>query len=189
MKTLTTICVVLGLLLTTNAAANPQYNDSTPPEGHHSPMPLDGSWVVIDEVMPAGAFFTGNWDWTSSAPVLFTITDLYVVTDAYEVYDSGNLVLTTPALPDYAALGIPAFQSPPWTADPDVALAEPLFSKGAITFAPGYHNITIMDYQIPTGFGDGTVAFKAVAVPAPAAILLGSMGVGLVGWLRRRRTL
>jgi len=127
MKKLMSICVMASLLLTGTAVAS---QTGLTPEGGPGdpPMPLDGTWVILDEGMQEGGFFTGVYTWNSPRNVEFTITDLFVVSDRFEVYDNAALVLTTPAVPDWDDLALAGpFVSPPWTDNPDTALASGFF--------------------------------------------------------------
>jgi len=132
-------------------------------------MFLDGTWVILDEIMTAPAYFNGNapWTWDSDLPVEFTITDLYVVTDIFKVYDWGSFVIETPYEPDWDVLGSADPFDPPYTVNPDTALAGGYFSSAVIYFASGSHSIDIENIHIPpltaggNPFPDGTVAFKA----------------------------
>jgi hypothetical protein len=116
-----------------------------------------------------------------------------VISDQFQVYDSGILVATTPSVPqwsDLIAIGVTdPFQSPPFTDDPNVANYSGYYSRDDLTFAPGFHSITITDIAIPldpTGvpFPDGTVAFRAFVVPEPSTGLPVVVLVLLMGVVR-----
>jgi len=130
------------------------------------PLPLDGTWIILDEFIGVGNPFTNDYTWNSGNRVAFNITDYAVVTDAFDVFDNAVYLLSTPLLDDWSALGFAnPFESPPFTLDPNVAWANPLFSKDFYEFRPGAHSLTIVATQIPTDLSDSTVAFRAATIP------------------------
>lgn len=163
-----------------------------------TPLALGGPWTVLDEVMSPGDFFTAPdathvWTLTCPSTCQFIITDLYVVTDQFEVYDGGVLIATTPAMPDWFGIGAPGpFVSPPWTDNPDVAFASGDFSAAVITLGAGTHDLSIRDIHIPQLLiggppaSDGTVAFRAV-IPEPATLALLGLALVALGFVRRAR--
>ena len=81
---------------------------------------------------------------------------------------------------------------------PDIGNTQWLWNYNGLTPVLSHASRTFDDTGAPEDWNDwnGTVAFvlygeveETPPIPAPGAVVLGMVGTGLIGWLRRRRTL
>ncbi|MBX7106611.1 MAG: hypothetical protein K1X57_21220 [Gemmataceae bacterium] len=185
MKKIFGVAAVVALTAGAAVAGNQSSNVSDPVYGGRAVLPLDGSWTVLDEIIPVGGFFSGPWTYSSAVGVSLDVTDLYVVGDEFAVYLDGGFVGTTSDLPDWSFYTGDPFNGANFESDVNVAWSRPEFSKGTFLLPAGTHDVTFQAIAIASGFADSTIAFRAHEVPAPAS--LGLVGIaGLVAGRRRR---
>ena len=115
------------------------------------------------------------WTFTLAGPGLITVTDAALAGDAFDVFDFGVLIGSTPDVPFAGAL---------CGGDPVPCSTDPNTSHGVFSLTAGPHSITIRARVMFCCVG----YFRVEEIPEPMTLLLLATGLGAAIGLVRRKT-
>ena len=118
-----------------------------------------------------------SWTFTLDSPEVLTVTDAFLHGDAFEVFDNGNLIFSTPLVTvDGSGCGD----------DPVICLADPSASHFSQLLSAGVHSIMITAYAT---YDAGSGYFQVI--PEPATVSLLSLAIPILVanrlWAKRRK--
>jgi hypothetical protein len=206
MKKIMLTLVLCGLLATPVLAEPTLYNLPDGTDAYWSISPLTnqmGAKIELENAAWAGTNSFGLYDMADKNNKLLVFSGLDAPGARATVWVTGTSFATyNPALVDSATFAGSAFG---FYLDSSTESAGGVFYSDTLLNADGYDHMIAgvyipgADYRLSweDQYGGGDNSYENFVanvesvspIPAPGAILLGSIGIALVGWLKRRRTL
>jgi hypothetical protein len=113
--------------------------------------------------------------WTFNGPAVLTVLDLFLSVDRFQVFDNNVSIGLTSAETAGSDCG----------GDIGVCMGNAAFSRGFFALGAGSHSITIQ--MVDSGQGGGAAVLRAAAVPEASTLPLLGLGLGLLGFVARKR--